>query len=72
MPLNLQQLPGKRMKPATTITATQMHKQRGEIIRRCLRDKEHFIVERDGLPMVAIIPIDEYREWQGERENVML
>ena len=44
----------------TTITATEMHKQRGEIIRRCFVDKEHFIVEKDGMPLVVIIPIDDY------------
>jgi antitoxin (DNA-binding transcriptional repressor) of toxin-antitoxin stability system len=57
------------MKQATTITATEMHKRRGEIIRRCFRDGEHFIVERDGLPLVAIIPIGDYRRLQSEQAN---
>lgn len=53
--------PATRPQP-TTITATQMHQQRGAIIRRCFRDKEHFIVEKDGMPLVALIPIDLYRD----------
>lgn len=53
------------MTKVTTISATQMHRERGAIIKRCFRDKEHFIVERDGMPLVAIIPIDDYRQFVG-------
>lgn len=49
------------MSQVTTISATQMHQKRGEMIKRCVRDKEHFIIERDGIPLVALIPIEEYR-----------
>ena len=49
------------MSQVTTVTATQMHKMRGEIIKRCFRDKEHFIIEKDGLPLVVIIPFDQYQ-----------
>jgi hypothetical protein len=44
-----------------TITATEMHRRRGEIIRRCFRDKEHFIVEKDGMPVIVIVPYDQYQ-----------
>jgi antitoxin (DNA-binding transcriptional repressor) of toxin-antitoxin stability system len=64
MPLNDQQSKWGTMKPVKTITATELHKRRGEIILRCFRNGEHFIVERDGIPMVAIIPIGEYRSQQ--------
>jgi|APSaa5957512622_1039677.scaffolds.fasta_scaffold1035042_1 hypothetical protein len=47
---------------ATTITATKMHTQMGTIIKRCFRDKEHFIIEKGGFPVVVIIPIDAYQE----------
>jgi antitoxin (DNA-binding transcriptional repressor) of toxin-antitoxin stability system len=46
-----------------TITATEMHKRRGAILRRCSRDGEHFIVEKDGIPLVAIVPIADYRQY---------
>lgn len=51
------------MPNATVISATEMHKRRGDIIKRCFRDKEHFIVEKDGVPLVAIVPIDEYEKF---------
>lgn len=57
------------MRKVTTISATTMHKQRGEIIKRCFRDKEHFIIEKDGVPLVALIPIDEYPHWVSEQER---
>jgi len=47
----------KNMK-VTTVTATQMHKRRGEIIRRCSRNGEIFVVEKDGIPVVAIVPFN--------------
>ena len=53
------------MKQPTAITATDMHKRRGAIIRQCFRNGEHFIVERDGIPLVAIIPISEYQARYG-------
>ena len=45
------------------ITAPEMHKRRGAILRRCSRDGEHFIVEKDGIPLVAIVPIADYRQY---------
>lgn len=48
----------------TTITATEMQKKSGEIIRRAHKDGEHFIVERDGYPVVAIVPVGEYQKWR--------
>jgi prevent-host-death family protein len=47
----------------TIITATEMQKKSGEIIRRAHKGGEHFIVERDGYPVVAIVRVDEYRKW---------
>ncbi len=55
------------MTDTVTITATEMHQRRGEIIKRCFRDKKHFIVEKDGLPLVAIVPIDEYQRMVKRR-----
>jgi prevent-host-death family protein len=40
-----------------------MHRRRGEIIKRCYRDNEHFIVERAGYPIAAIVPIADYQRW---------
>jgi prevent-host-death family protein len=48
-------------KPVATITSTTLQREVGIVTRRVYADKEHIIVERDGLPVVAIIPADEYR-----------
>ncbi len=45
-----------------TIPATKAHRQFGELVRRAYSGEEHFIVEKDGLPVVALISIIEYQE----------
>lgn len=52
-----------------TIPATQAHRQFGDLVRRAFFGKEHFIVEKDGLPVVAILPMSEYEELMKERER---
>jgi hypothetical protein len=47
------------------LTATQMQQQSGQILKRAYKEKVHFVVERDGYPVVAIIPIDEYQTHYG-------
>lgn len=44
-----------------TITATQLKNQSGAILRQVSQEKKHLIVERDGFPLVAIIPLEEYQ-----------
>lgn len=50
------------MKSIHTITATELLKKRGELLRRCYVDKQHFVIENHGLPIAALIPFDEYRQ----------
>jgi prevent-host-death family protein len=50
------------IKEPTTITATQLLYERGSILSRVYKDKEHFVVEKSGLPVAAIIPVEEYYE----------
>lgn len=54
---------------ATHITATQLLTKRGDILRRCSRDKEHFIVELHGVPIVAIIPVEEHQRRQPSKRR---
>ena len=51
-----------------TIPATTAHRKFGEIVRRAFSG-EHFIVEKDGLPVVAVISAAEYRELVEARER---
>lgn len=52
-----------------TIPATKAHREFGDLIRRAFSGREHFIVEKDGLPVVAIISMLEYEELMKDRER---
>jgi prevent-host-death family protein len=51
-----------------TIPATVAHRKFGELVRRAFSGKEHFIVEKDGLPVVAIISMTEYKQLMAEQD----
>ncbi len=52
-----------------TIPATEVHRRFADLVRRVFSGKEHFIVERDGMPVAAIISMAEYEELMQERER---
>jgi prevent-host-death family protein len=52
-----------------TVPATTAHRQFGDLLRRAFSGKEHFLVEKDGLPVIAILSISEYEELMQERER---
>ena len=35
----------------------------GEVIKRVHLNKENFVLEKDGLPVAAILDIDEFEDW---------
>jgi prevent-host-death family protein len=43
-----------------TVTATEAQNRFGALIRRAYADEEHLIVERGGIPVVAIVPMQDY------------
>lgn len=47
------------------VTATEAQNKFGEIIKRAYASDEHLIVERDGIPVVAIISITTYQQSVG-------
>ena len=51
-----------------TIPATVAHRKFGELVRRAFSQQEHFIVEKDGLPVVAIISMSEYKQLVADQE----
>jgi prevent-host-death family protein len=51
-----------------TITSTTLQRQIGRVIRQTYKDKQRFIVERGGLPVVVILSIPDY-EALIERRN---
>ena len=44
----------------TIISSTHLQRNFGNVMRRATINKEHFIIERDGFPMIAILPATEY------------
>lgn len=49
----------QKTKP-TTITSTELQQRYGACMRRVYKDKEHLLVERDGLPVMVLIPVSDY------------
>lgn len=46
----------------TIISATEAKNRFGEYIKRAYMHEEHLIVERDGIPVVAIVPMTDYEK----------
>jgi len=58
-----------RKSSPVVIPATQAHRHFGDVVRRAFSGKEHFIGEKDGLPVVVIISMAEYEELSQEKEE---
>jgi prevent-host-death family protein len=52
-----------------TVPASFVHRKFSEMIRRVYSGEEHFIIERDGLPVAVLVSVEEYRELMREREE---
>jgi prevent-host-death family protein len=48
-----------------TIPATQARNQFGEVLKRVYRDGEQLIIEKDGLPVAAILSYLDYERYRG-------
>ncbi len=49
------------------ITATELNRAAGKILRRVVIGKEHLIVERDGYPVAVMVSYPEYEQMMRER-----
>lgn len=47
-----------------TISAYEARRRFGQLLEETFYQKDHFVVERSGRPMAAIVPIEEYQKWQ--------
>ena len=52
-----------------TISATEAKNRFGDVIRRAYRGQEHLIVERGGIPVVAIVPISDYEQFLTQTQG---
>jgi prevent-host-death family protein len=55
-----------------TITATKAKNRFGELIKQVHVTGDHMIVEKSGIPVVAIIPVTDYQALQAAHEGVNL
>lgn len=57
------------MSAAKVIPAVEARVHLGEIMKRSFKKGERFIVEKAGIPMIAILSADEYARFIQEREE---
>lgn len=43
------------------IAATEAKNKFGEVLRRTQLEAQHFIIERDGIPVAAVVPLQDYQ-----------
>jgi prevent-host-death family protein len=56
-----------RVKPVqATVSATEVRRRFGEMLKRAHNKEEHLIVERDGFPLAVIVPYDDYQVFMRE------
>jgi hypothetical protein len=46
-----------------TIPITQARHNLGQIVKRVIRDKEYFILEKDGIPVLGVMSADELEDY---------
>ena len=50
------------------IGASEARRNFGKILREVETERGQFVVERNGEPVAAVVPVDLYRQWQRRRE----
>lgn len=54
------------------IPATALQREVGSVIRRVAKNKEHLIIEYDGIPVAVIVPIADYERLMSKGEADLL
>ena len=52
-----------------TITALKARRNLGQLLEEVFYKGDHYIVERAGKPMAAVVPVTEYMQWKERRER---
>ena len=55
-----------------TIPASAVQREVGSVIRRVAKNKEHLIIEYDGIPVAVIVPMADYERLMSTGENDLL
>ena len=52
-----------------TISAVEARQRFGQLLNEVQLRHDHYIVERDGKAMAAVVPVDEFQSWMQQREE---
>ena len=53
-----------------TISAMNVRQRLGQVMNEVQLRNDHYIVERAGKPIVAIVPVEEFQAWMRRREKL--
>ena len=51
-----------------TVTAVRARGKLGQMLEEVYYRGGHYIIERAGEPMAAVVPVEQYEQWRRERE----
>jgi len=51
-----------------TISAVRVRGRLGQILEEVYYRGDQYIIERSGKPMAAVVPVEQYEQWQRERD----
>jgi prevent-host-death family protein len=51
------------------VTALKARQQLGQLLEEVYYRGDHYIIERAGKPMAAVVPVWQFEEWQQHREQ---
>jgi len=51
-----------------TVNAMRARGKLGQILEEVYYRGDQYIIERSGKPMAALVPVEQYEQWQKERE----
>ena len=51
-----------------TVSTIEVRKHLGDILNRVALRHDQFIIERNGKPMAAVIPVWQFEQWKEKRE----
>ncbi len=51
------------------VNALKIRQNLGQLLEGVYHKGDQYVIERDGRPMAAVVPVWQLKEWQGRREH---
>ncbi|MCZ7554567.1 MAG: type II toxin-antitoxin system Phd/YefM family antitoxin [Anaerolineales bacterium] len=67
----MSQSPSRSNLTPEIISSTHLQRNIGDTLRRVFKDKQHLIVERDGLPVLVMLPVADYEALKRSADQVI-